>query len=115
MGRQIPVENIPEPRNTRIEDDLRAYIKWLSDHQIVKQNPLAINTPNIYTRTAQATIGQQLGIEPRIAQLFSPQTIYPNAGICRINTGLKPKPTIGELFGFTAITPEGLAKYRDMG
>lgn len=26
----------------------------------------------------------------------------------------KPKPTIGELFGFTALTTEGLAKYRDI-
>lgn len=43
------------------------------------------------------------------------QILYPNAGIGPINTGLKPKPTIGELFGFTALTPEGLAKYRDMG
>ena len=43
------------------------------------------------------------------------QILYPNAGIGPINTGLRPKPTIGELFGFTALTPEGLAKYRDMG
>lgn len=43
------------------------------------------------------------------------QILYPNAGIGPINTGLKPKPTIGELFGFTALTSEGLAKYRDMG
>ena len=43
------------------------------------------------------------------------QILYPNAGIGPINTGLKPKPTIGELFGFTALTPEGLAKYRNMG
>lgn len=115
VGRQLPVENIPDPRNTRIEDDLSSYIKWLSDNQTVKQNPLMVDATNMYVRSSQSTIGQQLGIEPRIAQPFNPQAIYPNAGVGPINTGLKPKPTIGELFGFTAITPEGLAKYRDMG
>lgn len=111
----LPQGEVLYPRNTRIEDDLSSYIKWLSDNQTVKQNPLMVDATNMYVRSSQPTIGQQLGIEPRIAQPFNPQAIYPNAGVGPLNTGLKPKPTIGELFGFTALTPEGLAKYRDMG
>lgn len=106
VGRQISVENIPElPTDTGMTVERRASSPMASiQRELINDNSVSLSPwfkaplpSRNWTTTAQG------------------QILYPNTGIGPINTGLKPKPTIGELFGFTALTPEGLAKYRDMG
>lgn len=106
VGKQIPIQNIPElPTDTGMTIERRASSPMASiQRELINDNSVSLSPwskallpSRDWTTTTQG------------------QILYPNAGIGPINTGLKPKPTIGELFGFTAITPEGLAKYRDMG
>lgn len=125
VGKQIPIQNIPElSTDTGMTVERRASSPMASiQRELMNDNsvslspwfkaPLPSRDINTSQRMLPIIIGEQLGI-PRKAQFPQGQILYPNAGIGPINTGLKPKPTIGELFGFTAITPEGLAKYRDM-
>ena len=106
VGKQTPIIGIPElPTDTGMTVERRASSPMASiQRELMSNNSVALSPwskaplpSRNWTTTVQG------------------QVLYPNAGIGPINTGLKPKPTIGELFGFTAITPEGLAKYRDMG
>ena len=106
VGKQTPIIGIPElPTDTGMTVERRASSPMASiQRELMSDNSVALSPwskaplpSRDWTTTTQG------------------QVLYPNAGIGPINTGLKPKPTIGELFGFTAITPEGLAKYRDMG
>ena len=106
VGMQIPIQNIPElPTDTGMTVERRASSPMASiQRELMNDNSVFLSPwfkaplpSRDWTTTTQG------------------QILYPNAGIGPINTGLKPKPTIGELFGFTAITPEGLAKYRNMG
>lgn len=106
VGKQIPIQNIPElPTDTGMTVERRASSPMASiQRELINDNSVSLSPwfkaplpSRNWTTTAQG------------------QILYPNAGIGPINTGLKPKPFLSELFGFSAITPEGLAKYRDMG
>ena len=105
VGRQTPIQGIPElPTDTGMTVERRASSPMAAiQRELLNNNSVSLfswsNAP-LPSRDWTTTIQGQV--------------LYPNAGIGPINTGLKPKPTIGELFGFTALTPEGLAKYRDM-
>lgn len=106
VGRQTPIIGIPElPTDTGMTVERRASSPMASiQRELMSDNSVSLSPWSkapLPSRNWTTTVQGQI--------------LYPNAGIGPINTGLKPKPTIGELFGFTAITPEGLAKYRDMG
>jgi hypothetical protein len=95
VGQQMAIEGIPElPTGTGTR---------MSSPQVLG---------DIYGPTTPMS---RAALPSRQAQQSQGQVLYPNAGIGPLNTGLRPKPFLSELFGFSAISPEGLAKYRDMG
>lgn len=105
VGRQAPIQGIPElPTDTGMTVERRA-----SSPMAAIQRELLNNNSVSLTPWSNAPLPSRDWTTTTQGQL-----LYPNAGIGPINTGLKPKPFLSELFGFSAISPEGLAKYRDM-
>jgi len=107
IGRGVPIGNIPSLPVSTMEE-VASSVGRQADFPMATMRRALMNdnTVNLTPMPGRQARGAFPEGDFRL--------LYPNAGIGPINTGLKPKPTIGEAFGFTALTSQGLAQYRDM-